>query len=168
MTGVIRMPSKDCKCTVDLFAEDDAGELVRQDHGAEGKKQTGLRALLVRPAVGGADGEDDPLAAFIALAAEPSRKLLGRELTAAGIEENQCCRRSRTLPAKRIEEGFGGFEDCGLDWRVGSGTAYVFGNQGIEVLAARATGNRREGDFHISQPKRSEGVLRRELVIRFS
>ena len=145
------MPSKDCKCPVDLFAEDDPRELVRQSHGAKGEKRACLSALFVRPAIGGPDGEDDSLAAFIALTAQPPSQFFRRKLSAARIEKNKCRNGARALLVERIEEGLTRPEDYGFDRRVGSGTVHVVRDEGIEVLAARPAGNRGKGQFHLSK-----------------
>jgi len=86
---MIRVAAEDGKGAVDLFAEDDAGELVGQSHGAEGEMLGGAAARGGGPAVSGADGEDEELAALVALAAEPLGQGCRGELTAALVEERQ-------------------------------------------------------------------------------
>jgi hypothetical protein len=44
VTAVVRMPSKDCKCAIELFGEHDPGQLMGKGHGAEGEQQIGAVA----------------------------------------------------------------------------------------------------------------------------
>jgi hypothetical protein len=67
---VIGVSRKDCKRAIELLAEHQTGELVGEGHGAEREQEAGADAVGVCPAVGGTDGEDNPLAAFVLQAAQ--------------------------------------------------------------------------------------------------
>jgi len=117
--SMIRVAGEDGEGTVDLFAEYDAGEFVGEGHGAEGKPLRGAFAGVFRPAVGGTDGEDDELAALVALAAEPLGEGFRGHLLAALVEEDEhwCGAGAFALDGfpesvfgakdRRVESGFG-------------------------------------------------------------
>jgi hypothetical protein len=85
---MIRVPAEDRESAVDLFAEDDAGELVGEGQGSEGEGLAGAATRFSGPAIAGADGEDQKLASLIALAPQPIGESLGGALASALIEED--------------------------------------------------------------------------------
>src|SRR5260221_14729290 len=85
---MVRMPLQDCKCTVDLFEKNHAGQLMGEGHFSEGKNQVGGAAGLVAETVGGTDGENQVLGAAVLLVAKQLSELFGSELAPAGIEQD--------------------------------------------------------------------------------
>jgi hypothetical protein len=61
------MPSKDCKCPVDLFAEHNPGQFMRQGHRSEGEKHSRLRPFPVGPAIRWPDSENHARLSLVAL-----------------------------------------------------------------------------------------------------
>jgi hypothetical protein len=108
---MIRVASEDRQGAVDLFAEHDACEFVRQRHGAEGEALGGAFARILGPAVCRTDGEDDELPAFVALAAQPFREGLGGHLLAALVEQDEHRCGSTALVLGRLPESIFGSED---------------------------------------------------------
>jgi hypothetical protein len=70
------MSRQDGQGAVDLLGEYDPGELMRQGNSTQGKEKVGALASGSRPAICGADGEDETLGAVVAKAAELSSELL--------------------------------------------------------------------------------------------
>src|ERR1700728_3311462 len=85
---MIRMASEDGEGAIDLFGEDDTGQVVSHGHGAEREELRGTLPGFIGPAVGGTDGEDDELPALVALAAEPLGEFCGGHLFAPFVEED--------------------------------------------------------------------------------
>src|ERR1700735_3937058 len=79
VAGVIGMSGDDGQGAVDLFGEDDAGELMRQRHRPEGEKQVSAGAGGNGPSVRGTDGEHEILGAGVAKTADLGGKILGGE-----------------------------------------------------------------------------------------
>src|SRR6201996_9428593 len=89
MAAVVGMPSKDCKCAIELFGEHDPGQLMGKGHGAEGEQQVGAVAGFLRPAVGRPDGEVQVLGAGVAFPSDPGSELFGGHGAAASIEPEE-------------------------------------------------------------------------------
>ena len=67
---------QDCKCPIDLLAEYDTREFMRQRHRPEREQQVGAFSGVFRPAIRGSDSKNNGLLALIPLPAQPLRKLL--------------------------------------------------------------------------------------------
>ena len=87
------MPSQDCTGAVELFCEDQAGEIVGHCDGTKREREAGLRLDGSvggwGPAIGGADGEDNVLDSLIAAGTEPCCEFGGGELASATVEEDR-------------------------------------------------------------------------------
>lgn len=145
---VIRVPRQDCKCTVDLFADEDAGELVGKGHGAEGEQQASAGAIGAGPAVGRTEREDGVLAAFVALAAQPLGQRLRGKLFAAFVEHDQQRRGSAFEAVDPLEKRSGGFEYAGFGFGIDLRPLQVLCGGRVEALALRADRDGGEGDLH--------------------
>ena len=77
VTAVVWVPSEDCKCAIELFGEHDRGPARAARSWAQGEQQVGACRVLLRPSIGGADGEVQMLRAGVALAPDPRGELLG-------------------------------------------------------------------------------------------
>lgn len=79
MAGVVRMACQDCTGAVELFGQNEAGEVMGQGDGAEREQETGMGTEMVLnliqhawgPAVSGADGENEALGALVAAGGKP-------------------------------------------------------------------------------------------------
>src|SRR5438876_658392 len=89
VAGVIWVACEDCKCTVELLGEHQAGECMGKGKGAEGKQELSVAASGLRPAVSRADGEDHMLRALIPVPTQPGSKRFGGHLAAATIEQDR-------------------------------------------------------------------------------
>ena len=86
---MVGMAGEDGQGAVDLLGGDDSGELVRQRNTTEGDGKIGSLEGNSRPAIRGADGEDQGLDASIAKAPYIFGEFLGAELLAAAIGEQE-------------------------------------------------------------------------------
>ena len=91
------MSSKNSERTVYLLSQNNAGELMRQGHPAQRKKQVGPLTRGGRPAIRRSDGKDEPLDPFIAEAPQVGGELFRRELPSATVEQNGMRRRAAML-----------------------------------------------------------------------
>jgi len=112
---MIRVAGEEGECAVELLAENDARQLVGQGHGAEREHEPGAAARVLGPTVGGADCEDDPLAALVALAAEPLGERFRGHRPGALVEQDQERRRASAFMIERVEERLFGAEERGVD-----------------------------------------------------
>ena len=126
---MIRVTSEDGESAVDLLGENDAGKFVRHGHGTEREELRGAFAGVIGPAVGWADGEDDELAAFVALAPEPPGEGLRCHLLTALVEEDEHGGGASALVFDCLPESLFGAET----WRVDAGLARKKRPDAIEV-----------------------------------
>ena len=111
VAGVVGVAGEDGEGAVGLLGEDDAGELVGQGDAAQGEEQAGAGAGVIRPAVCGADGEDEALGSLVAVGAEGGGEFLGGELFAAAVEEDDEGGDAAGLGCRPLEEGRFGLEE---------------------------------------------------------
>ena len=71
MAAVIGVASENCKCPVELFGDDEAGQGVGQRHGSQRELQMSPFKSGRGPSAGRTDGEDDVLGALVAARAQP-------------------------------------------------------------------------------------------------
>ena len=153
---MIRVPGKNGEGAVDLFGDDDAGELVRLSHFSEREEQVGALARLFGPAVGGADGKDDELAACVAFAAQPAGEILRGHLFAVFVEQNEERGGAGPLAFNRVPESVFGTKEWGFHagLRRRGDAVEVNAHQVIEAFArARADGS--DPDSHWMRSKSS-------------
>src|SRR5438045_3945042 len=89
VSAVIRMALQNGEATVELFQQDDAGELMRQRDLAEGENGLGLRPGRVAPAISGPDGEQQLLRTVRLVVLQEVGDLFRGELFAARVEQYQ-------------------------------------------------------------------------------
>lgn len=145
---VVRVPRQNCKCTIDLFADEDAGELVRKGHGAEGEQQAGTGAIGAGPPVDGAKREDDVLAALIAPLSQPLGEGCGGKLFAALIKHHQHGRGSAFEPVEPCEESVTRFKDVGFHFGIRPRSAQILRSEAVKALASCADCDGSKGDVH--------------------
>jgi len=63
VTGVVRMPSKYCKCPIDLFGQHQASEFVGQRHWPQRQHRLRLPGRTLRPTIRRPNGENNHLLA---------------------------------------------------------------------------------------------------------
>ena len=147
------MAGENGESAVELLGEDDAGELMGQGDASEGEEKVGALARGGRPAVRGADGQDEMLRAAIAESAETFGELRGSELAALGVEEDGVRGRAARLTAEPVEEGGLGLEELAVAWSVVGG-AFKIGVEetvGRFGLGSRTAGDDGcEGDLHVN------------------
>ena len=139
MAGVVGVACQDCTGAVELFCEDQAGEIVGHCDGAKRERETrgGVDRGVSggRPAIRWADREDDVLDSLVAPVSQPGGKFCGRKLTAAAIEEDR-----ERGEAGRFSElsGIGKpGEKCGFRWE-SFGLARQVGVNAVEVDARKS------------------------------
>lgn len=71
VAGVVGVARENCARAVELLGHDESGEGVSQGESSERQQEAGAGACRLGPAIGGADGEDDVLRAFITAGSEP-------------------------------------------------------------------------------------------------
>lgn len=153
------MAGEDGAGAVDLFGEDDAGELVRQGHLAEGEKELRFGAGVFGPAIRGADGEENLLSAVVAELAEMGGEGFGGELFAGGVEQDDvdgCA--GGALVGEGEELRFGG-EEARLAGVVTRGTFNEVGEQRVELTLLGAGALRADGgekNLHRGSSQRDE------------
>src|SRR5574341_168528 len=104
VSPVIGMSLEDCKCPVELFQQNHTGELVGEGHLAEGEDEVGGVPALVGEAVGGTDGEEQLLGAAVLLVAQQFGELLGGELAAALVEQDERGPRAPGVALSQLQE----------------------------------------------------------------
>jgi hypothetical protein len=150
---VVGVVGEDGEGAVELFDEDDAGELMGEGHGAKGEEQIArLRSEgasgALRPAVGGADGEDQVLSALIAAAFDPPGEFLGGEGLAARVEQNQGGRGAGAQGGDGFGEGGLGAVVGGFDGSVWGEALEIVVGDGLEGVFAGARADGRDGEPH--------------------
>ena len=105
---VVGVTAKNRPGAIDLLAQNDAGEPMRQGHVAEGKDPIGLKQGREPEAVRASNEEGKTLGPAVAKLCQHLRKILASEVVAAPIEANQLMR-----GGKLGEKAFGfGFHAC--------------------------------------------------------
>jgi len=145
---------------VELFGEDEASDCVGVGEGAEREDEFGAEESVGGPAVGGADGEDDVLDAFLTTGSEPRREEFGGHGLAMAIEEDGDDGGTAAVAVDPGEEGFFGFEGLGFTAKCG-GTAFnVAGGEDLKRVARGVCrAEVRQGDVHA-------GRIPHDVVIR--
>jgi hypothetical protein len=149
---------EDGEGAVGLFSEDNAGELVGEGDEAEGEEEVGAGAGGGGPAVGGADGEDEALGSHVAQVTETRGKILGRNLLAAAVEEDEVGTGAAGVEIGCGEEGGLGVEELGVAGEIATGSLEVVGEEavcGIDFGARASRGDCSEGDLHSIDADRS-------------
>ena len=140
---MIRVTRQNRERAIDLLGEDDAGKFVRHGHGAERKELRGAFAGVFGSAVSGTDGEDDELAAFVALAAQPPREGLRCHLLTALVEEDEHGGGAGALVFDCVPQRVFGAEerrvDAGFAGKQRSDAIEVHARQLVESLARTRT-----------------------------
>lgn len=106
MAAVVRVPSKDCKCAIDLFREHEPRQFMRKCHGAEGEEQIGLLARLFRPSIRWSDGEVQMMGSRVALTPNPGSQFLRRHAASARIEQDEFGGHASGFLEGFVERGF--------------------------------------------------------------
>lgn len=130
MAGVVGVTGEDGEGAVDLFGEDGAGEFVGQGDEAEREDKAGVAAGGVGPSVVGPDGEDYRLRAGVAETAEVSGEVLGGELLAAAVEEDEDRGGAGGLAVEPGEEGGLGVVGLGFTGYITGGASEVVRGEG--------------------------------------
>ena len=104
------MACEDCKRSVHLLRENDAGYGMGQGHRAKRQKQICAVFRFFRPAIGRADRKDELLSAAVSLTTDPLREHLRAQLAASAIEQNAYGRRAAALTFQCFKQCFFGFE----------------------------------------------------------
>jgi hypothetical protein len=131
MAGVVGVAGEDGEGSVELLGEDYAGEFVGQGDESEREEEVGAGSSVGGPAVGGADGEDEALGAFVAETADAGGEVFGRELLAAAVEEDGVGSGSTGLLIEPFEqEGFG-VEGLGVAGDIAGGALDVVGDEAV-------------------------------------
>ena len=106
---MVRMTLENCKCTIELFQQNHAGEFMRQSHLAQ--RELELRGVsgFRGESVCSADSEQKLLRAACLVVVNKLREFFRRELLPAGIKQNQHGRGARRGFVHLLEErGFAG------------------------------------------------------------
>lgn len=86
---MVRVAFQDCKCAIELFQQDDPGQLVSKRYLAEGNYQIGRLASFLGESISRTDAEKDILRTAVLLVAQELCKLLRAELAPALVEKNE-------------------------------------------------------------------------------
>src|SRR5216683_953101 len=161
VAGVVGVAGENGQGPVYLLGQNHAGELMRQGHPPEGKKQIGTLTCGRRPPIRRSDGEHQALDALIANATEVRGELLRGELLAATIQQNGIRRSATRLTIQPIEQGGLGPEKLGVAGNVMGGPLYIVGQQSIGRLSfGTRTSGSDDGESDLHYSKKGRIVLR--------
>ena len=74
VAAVVRVPSQNCKCPIDLFGQYQPGERVGQRERSQREQQSGSFTGRIRPSVRRTDGKGNVLRALVAANPQPPGK----------------------------------------------------------------------------------------------
>ena len=151
MAGVVGVVGEDSGGSVELFGEDDAGQLVGEGEAAEGEEQVGAIEGGWGPTVGGAYGEDEALGSFVPPATDAGGELFRGELLAPAVEEDGVGTDATGLVVEPGEEGGFGVEDLRVAGNGAGGAGDVVGEEAVGGLGFSAGGageDGGDGDLH--------------------
>jgi len=150
---------EDSEGAVDLLSENGARKFMGQGDQAERQDEGGAGAGGGGPAVVGANGEDDGLGTGVAEAAELGGEVLGGELFAAAVEEDENGGGTGGLAVKPGEESCFGVMGLRFAGEIAGGAGEEVGGEGrggVRLGAGAGGRNGGQDELHV------EGV---ELVM---
>ena len=148
MSCMVGVPGEDGSGAVKLLGQDEAGQFMRQCHGAEGKQQGGALKRRGAPAIGRAHGKDKRLGCGLPVCVEECREPIRGKRASAWVKQNGTWRGAQFYPGKCVKErGF-----CAVVGRCYREVRYRALNVSIHELChgtgKRTQTNRTELQFH--------------------
>ena len=154
MSRVVGMSCQNRERPIDLLCQYCARKLVRKGDAAERERQAGSGVCCGRPAVVGADRQDDGLGAGVAQTAEMCGEFFAAELLASAVQEDENRRRSPGLTFERCEERSLGVVGVSFAGDVAACTGEEFRGDGCRRLGLGACAGRTDGDGEELHPRR--------------
>jgi hypothetical protein len=155
VAGVVGVPRKNSKSTVNLLGQYNPSELMRQSNTPKRKKQIGAQACYRRPPISRPDAEHQPLGPLVSDTAKVRGELLGAVLLAAAIQQNGIGRGTARLAVQPVEDGGLGLEELRVAGDIPGGPLYIVAQQTVRRLrsgASTAWGDGSKGDLHLFLP----------------